>query len=146
MNAEVDSGSLFSAEISPERRMVSPLCADAAARINSSYDDTGPKDCAKAEEQEKNTIHKAKENAHIRLIVNRKTPFTSGCTCQCALPQAITYYSTLHESEQAAHKDSHFGRLTSLKNCKKKTEKVKKGVDKDRQGVYNTSSRHERGT
>ena len=29
---------------------------------------------------------------------------------------------------------------------KKPTKKVKKGVDKDRQGVYNTSSRHERGT
>ena len=26
------------------------------------------------------------------------------------------------------------------------SKKVKKGVDKDRQGVYNTSSRHERGT
>ena len=125
MNAEVDSGSLLSAEISPDRRMVSPLCADATARLNSSYDDTGPKVCAKAEEQEKNTIHKAKENAHIRLIINRKTPFTSGSACQCVSPQAIKYYSTLHESGQAECKDSHFGSLSPLKTAKenRKSEK-----------------------
>ena len=69
MNAEVDNGSLLTAEISPDKRMISPFCADATALLNSSYDDTGPKVCAKVEEQEENVIHKARANAHICLVV-----------------------------------------------------------------------------
>ncbi|MGN0991675.1 MAG: hypothetical protein ACI4O4_09470 [Candidatus Ventricola sp.] len=68
----------------------------------------------------------------------------------------MKYYSTFYEMEQAARtggrgavfpetqrRESRENTQRDRENTQKKSEK---GVDRKRQGVYNTSSRHERGT